>query len=132
LCNEFPDHVHFANAFHLEMWYSATVKRSLLLAALLLSIAAPVLADEPPPLPTLVPVIGVTTSATQTLQLQEFARESAYLIGQTTVYTATVNGSVWAVERRFTYGEAGITLVAMALVLVQVVGLTYRVVTRER
>jgi len=125
--------VHFANAFYPEMWYSVTVKRSLLLAAvLLLSIAAPVLADEPPPLPTLVPVVGVTTSATQTLQLQEFARENAYLIRQTTAYTATVNGSVWAVERRFTYGEAGITILLMALVLEMAFLLMYKITVGER
>jgi hypothetical protein len=86
----------------------------------------------PPPTPTLVPVTGPDTSATQTLQLQEFARDSSYFIAQTTVYTATVGGATWAVERRFSYGEASITLVGMALVLVQVFWLTYQIVTRER
>lgn len=131
MCNEFPTMCILPMLFiPICGTLSVIVKRSLLLAAvLLLSIAAPVLADEPPPLPTLVPP-GVI--AEQFYQLQGFEMVQAYDIYHTTSYTATVNGAVWAVERRFTYGEAGITLVAMALVLVQVAGLTYRVVTRER
>lgn len=88
-------------------------------------------AQEPPPTPTLAPVISNTTSATQTLQLQEFARSQAYLTQHTTVYTTTVGGSTWAVERRFTYGEAGITVVVMALALVETFRLLYQVINRR-
>lgn len=124
--DEFSDHVHFANAFFRRMWYSGAMKRLLIAVLLFLSLAAPVLADDPPPQPTLAPVMGATTSATQTLQLQEFARESAYLVGQTTIYTATVNGATWAIERRFTYGEAGITIVLMAIALMLLFNLIYK------
>lgn len=123
---------------HHALWYIVAMKRLLesvtvavIGLALVLCSVSPVQADDPPPTPTLVPITGATTSATQTMQLQEFAREMAYLVGQTTVYTATINGATWAVERRFSYGEAGITIVLMALVLLKVLDLTYRVVTRR-
>jgi hypothetical protein len=92
----------------------------------------PVSADDPPPTPTLAPVIGSTTSATQTLQLQEFLRPLGYQLGHTVAYTATVGGATWVVERSFSYGEASVTIIGMALVLMQVLSLSYRVVTRER
>ena len=99
---------------------------------LVLATAVVVQADDPPPTPTLAPVVGSTTSATQTLQLQEFARRSSYLAEYTTVITATTSGAAWVLERRFTYGEASITIVGMALVLIQAFGLMYKVVTGER
>ncbi len=107
------------------------MKRLVIVAFAIALSCSPVaaLADEPPPLPTLVPS-GVITD--QVYQLQQFQQVQAYDIQHTVVYTATVGSAVWAVERRFTYGEAGITLVGMALLLVQVLGLMYRVVTRER
>ncbi len=72
------------------------------------------LADEPPPLPTLVPS-GVITD--QVYQLQQFQQVQAYDVQHTVVYTATVGSATWAIERRFTYGETGITIMLMAVAL---------------
>lgn len=107
----------------------------LLILVLLLAVqpsAALAQQPTPPPTPTLAPVVGASTSATQTLQLQDFARRESYLLEASTVYTTTSSGAVWVVERRYTYGEAGITIVVMALALVQAFDLLYRIVTRER
>ncbi len=91
-----------------------------------------VYAQEPPPTPTLAPVISKTTSATQTFQLQEFARSEAYMIANTTTYTTTIGGSTWAIERKFSYGEIGVVVVAMALVLVQIFRSIYEIVNGRR
>jgi hypothetical protein len=115
------------NAFWLRMCYSVVVAVVVVLVG-----GAAVQAQEPPPTPTLAPVVSETTSATQTYQLQEFARSGAYLTQHTTVYTATVGGATWAVERRFSYGEAGITVVVMALALVETLRLIYQAVNDGR
>ena len=86
----------------------------------------------PPPTPTLVPVISRTVSATQTLQLQEFTRQLAYGVHPSTVMTKTVtSGSVWVIERRFTYGEMGLSIICLALVLVLIFDLVLRIGTVE-
>jgi hypothetical protein len=93
----------------------------LAVCVLLLSLVmpAPVLADAPPPTPTLAVPVSTTTSATQTLQLQEFSRQAAYGVHPSTVVTKTTSsGSVWVIERRFTYGEAATVILLMAVVLV--------------
>jgi hypothetical protein len=94
--------------------------------------APPVAAQAPPPTPTLAPVEGPATSATQTLQLQEFARESAYRISSTTSYTATVLGETWAVDRTFTYGDRIIAIGLGALFLLQAFQVAYTVVITTR
>lgn len=100
------------------MWYIIATMRTFLAALIILLMgAAPVLADEPPPMPTLVPS-GVITA--QVYQLQEFQQVQSYDIQHTVAYTATVGGATWAIERRFTYGEASITILLMAVVLVLV------------
>ena len=87
------------------------------------------MADEPPPLPTLVPS-GVITD--QVYQLQQFQQVQAYDIQHTTAYTATVNGATWAIERRFTYGEAGITIMLMAVSLLLLFDLLYKLTVGVR
>jgi anti-sigma-K factor RskA len=114
-------------AFWLRMCYSVVVAVVVVLAG-----GAAVQAQEPPPTPTLAPVVSTTTSATQTYQLQEFARSEAYLVDHTTVFTTTVGGATWAIERRFSYGEAGITVVMMALALVETLRLIYQAVNDGR
>ncbi|MCP4544633.1 MAG: hypothetical protein GY832_46625 [Chloroflexi bacterium] len=86
-------------------------------------------ADEPPPLPTLVPS-GVITD--QVYQLQEFHQVQAYHIQHTTAYTATVGGATWAIECRFTYGEAGIIIMLMAVVVVMAFDLVHKIVLGGR
>lgn len=83
-----------------------------------------------PPLPTLVPPTDPLDE--QIYQLQKFARLDHYRLRYMTAITTTNSGATWYVERRFTYGEASIVIVVMALVLVQVFSIMYRVVTRER
>ncbi len=86
----------------------------------------------PPPTPTLVPVVGPDPSATQTLQLQEFTRDLAYLIRHTTIYTTTSSGASWALERRVSYGEAAVVVLLIAVALIQVGDLVNRFTTRGR
>jgi len=54
------------------------------------------------------------------------------MIANTTTYTTTVGGATWAVERRFSYGEAGITVVVMALALIETLRLLYQAVNDGR
>jgi hypothetical protein len=123
------------------------------LLGLLATIAAQ--AQETTPTPTLAPVISDSTSATQTLQLQELLRELVYqnppttisgtvtttLAADTITMTAqsdatwlstvitktTSSGANWTLERRFTWGDAAVVVVAMAVILIQVFGLVIRV-----
>jgi hypothetical protein len=101
------------------------------LAALLLALPPQVaLAEEPPPTPTLAPVTGFTPTATQTHQLQYFARQAAYGVHPSTVITNTTSsGSVWLLERRFTYGEAAIVVLLMAVALLLTLDLMLRLGT---
>ena len=108
------------------------MKRLLVIAfisTLLLVSPVAVLADEPPPMSTLVPS-GVITA--QVYQLQEFQQVQTYDIQYTVAYTATVNGATWAIERRFTYGEAGVIIMLMAVVLLLLFDLTYKVTVGTR
>lgn len=82
--------------------------------------------EPPPPTPTLAPIVGPDPSATQTLQLQEFARDAAYLVRHTTTYTTTSTGAPWSLERRVTYGEASVVVMLMVVALLQIGGLVYR------
>ena len=100
-----------------------------LISTLLLCSPVAVLADEPPPLPTLVPS-GVITD--QLYQMQEFERAQAYDIQETTIYTAAVSGATWAIDRRFTYGEAAIVIMLMAVVLVILFDLMYKIAVGAR
>jgi hypothetical protein len=105
------------------------------MAVLLLCVAAGppvVLAQDPPPTPTLAPVTGANPSATQTLQLQEFERDQAYRISSTTSYTTTVLGETWAVDRTFTYGDRIIAIALGALFLLQVLQLFHSVIIAGR
>jgi hypothetical protein len=78
--------------------------------------------------PTLVPATGSTTSPSQTLQIQEFTRELLYGVHPSTVITKTTSsGSTWLIERRFTYGEAAVVIVLMALLLVALLDIVIRV-----
>ena len=82
----------------------------------------------PPPTPTLVQPITDTISGDQALQLQEFARGLLYGVHPSTVITkTTTSGSIWLIERRFTYGEAAVVILLMALVLVLVFDLGVRI-----
>jgi hypothetical protein len=118
-----------------SLWYSLLVQPVVFVCVLALVAVfgvAAVEAQAPPPTPTLAPVVSDTTSATQTLQLQEFARSEAYMIANTTTYTTTIGGSTWAIERKFSYGEIGVTMVAMALVLVHIFGTIYQIINGRR
>lgn len=86
---------------------------------------------DPPPTPTLAPILGASPSATQTRQLAEFARDTYYQLSNTMAYTTTTSGAVWAVERRISYGEAAVVVVVMLSVLVQIGTLTYQFATRR-
>jgi len=114
------------NDFGRRIWYTVLV------VVIGFGLGGAAEAQEPPPTPTLAPVISTTTSATQTYQLQEFARSGAYMIANTTTYTTTVGGATWAVERKFSYGEAGITVVVMALALVELLNLLYQIINDGR
>ncbi len=109
----------------------ARIGTMVLIAVFLIGAVGPavVRADDPPPMPTLVPP-GVI--AEQFYQLQQFEMVQAYDIYHTTSYTATVNGATWAIDRRFTYGEAGITILLMALVLEVVFLLMYEITLGAR
>lgn len=103
----------------------------LAVCVLLLSLApimpASVLADAPPPTPTLAMPVSTTTSATQTLQLQDFSRQAAYGVHPASVVTKTTSsGAVWLIERRFTYGEAATVILLMAVALVLVFDVVLR------
>jgi len=81
----------------------------------------------PPPTPTLVPIYS-GGCCTQTHQLQQFARELVYGVHPSSVITKTTSaGSVWLIERRFTYGEAAVVILLMAVVLVMLFDLAIRV-----
>lgn len=109
------------------------MKRSLLVlvfvGVVLLGSPVAVCADEPPPLPTLVPPGDITD---QVYQLQQFQQVQAYNIQYTTAYTATVGGATWAIERRFSYGEAGITIMLMAVSVLLLFDLLYKVTVGTR
>lgn len=96
-------------------------------------VAAPSVGAQtpPPPTPTLAPVTGSQTSATQTLQLQEFTRDLAYLLQNTTTYTTTTTGAAWALERRVSYGEAAVVIMLMVVALAQIGSLVYTATTRR-
>lgn len=126
-------------------------------AVIALSATAAAQAQEPSPTPTLAPVISDTTSATQTLQVQELLRELVYGEKDPTTISGTVtttlaadsitmtaesdatwlstvitkttsSGSPWIIERRFTYGEAAVGVILMGLCVLMVVSVLTRVV----
>lgn len=82
----------------------------------------------PPPTPTLVQPVTDTISGDQALQIQEFLRDLSYGVHPSTVITKTASsGSVWLIERRFTYGEAAVVILLMAVVLVLLFDIGIRV-----